>query len=190
MRLLQNVSRLQPVARMIAALAGGAASGVGAGTGGIGSGAGGAGSGVSPNPASADPATEALVESGAALLRAASAFDDAIVRGLALNDAIREARARCRPSDGPCLETLRSLPHEESGLEVRSCFLSELRPGMVLDQDVHMRNGMLLLARGQELTFSALQRLRNTMGAEGATVPFRVQIPPDNDEPRFGKRAA
>jgi hypothetical protein len=44
---------------------------------------------------------------------------------------------------------------------VRGLRLVELRPGMVLTEDVTMANGMLLVARGYEITARLLDRLHH-----------------------------
>jgi hypothetical protein len=45
--------------------------------------------------------------------------------------------------------------------DVRETSLTALSPGMVLARDVRARNGTLYMARGQEVTASALEKLKN-----------------------------
>jgi hypothetical protein len=47
---------------------------------------------------------------------------------------------------------------------------------MVLAQDVRTRNGLLLVARGQEVTASLLQRLHNFSLLPGIQEPIQVEV--------------
>jgi hypothetical protein len=48
---------------------------------------------------------------------------------------------------------------------------------MVVDQDVRSKNGLLLLAKGQEVTPSVLGRLRAFASKTGIIEPIRVLTP-------------
>ena len=47
---------------------------------------------------------------------------------------------------------------------------------MVVDQDVRSKNGLLLLAKGQEVTPSVLGRLRAFASKTGIVEPIRVLV--------------
>lgn len=140
-------------------------------------------------PAPGDPLNEVM--RGASMLRIGVALDNALMRGLTLHDALREVTLTCQEWERPALIALESLALQDKGMEVRCLYISELRPGMILDQDVHTPNGMLLLARGQEVSISALQRLRN-LGHEHALAAeaIRVQIPVEMPSSWRGANAA
>jgi hypothetical protein len=60
--------------------------------------------------------------------------------------------------------------------ELRDLWVRDLEPGMTVDQDVMARNGLMLLARGQEVTPSVIARLTSFRDTHGVVEPFRVQV--------------
>jgi hypothetical protein len=73
-----------------------------------------------------------------------------------------------------CLEALAVYVSPEHGMEVRILKSAELRARMVVDQDVRAKNGLLLLAKAQEVTPSVLVRLRAFATKVGIAEPIRV----------------
>jgi hypothetical protein len=61
-------------------------------------------------------------------------------------------------------------------MEVRVLKATELFPAMIVDQDVRAKNGLLLLARGQEVTLSVLGRLKSFAARIGIVEPIRVLV--------------
>ncbi|MBN1606128.1 MAG: hypothetical protein JW940_05820, partial [Polyangiaceae bacterium] len=59
--------------------------------------------------------------------------------------------------------------------EVRELPIAALRVGMVLTREVRLRSGMLLVARGYEVTQGLLARLRN-FPAGSVEEPVRVNV--------------
>ena len=55
--------------------------------------------------------------------------------------------------------------------------VSELSPGMIVDTNICASNGTLLLARGQEITESAILRLQNFVATRRLEEPVRVIVP-------------
>lgn len=76
----------------------------------------------------------------------------------AILDALAEIRSHTRQSD------------------VREISLASLRPGMVLAKDVRAKNGALYLARGQEITHSVLEKLKNWTGLMRDAEAIRVVV--------------
>jgi len=116
------------------------------------------------------------VETGAHLLRAAMDFDRLIVRNRSVEDALAQMRLRARDYDPACLQALAAYVAPECGMAVRVLKPGELRPGMVVDQDVRSKTGLLLLAKGQEVTLSVLGRLRAFAAKVGIAEPVRVLV--------------
>jgi len=116
------------------------------------------------------------VETGAHLLRAAMDFDRLIVRNRSVEDALAQMRLRARDYDPACLQALAAYIAPECGMAVRVLKPGELRPGMVVDQDVRSKTGLLLLAKGQEVTLSVLGRLRAFAAKVGIAEPVRVLV--------------
>lgn len=59
--------------------------------------------------------------------------------------------------------------------------VSELKVGMILDQDVFSSAGALLLVKGQEITDTVLPRIINFQRYVGILQPIRILIPPDSN---------
>jgi hypothetical protein len=55
--------------------------------------------------------------------------------------------------------------------------VSELSPDMILNQDVHAKNGVLLMAKGHEVTYAVMVRLRSFARTVGVMQPFAVLAP-------------
>jgi hypothetical protein len=62
-------------------------------------------------------------------------------------------------------------------MQARECAISDLAVGMILQQDLCNNAGLLLVAKGQELTYQWVQRLHSlsTIGVIGRRV--RVWLP-------------
>lgn len=118
----------------------------------------------------------AVVESMAQLLRAAIDFDTLESQGSAgalVIDTMRGRMDRYEPRFVDALSELRGGQSPRVG--VREVFLSVLTVGMVFVDDVKMQNGMLLVARGYEVTPGFLERVRN-LKAGTVKEPLRVVL--------------
>ncbi len=99
------------------------------------------------------------IEFGIQLLRAGLAFEKLLGRGLNPTDAAKGVRATVKGIENSILESMDSLG-PSSQLTMRECNVSDLALGMILQQDLRNSNGMLIVARGQELTFQWIERLK------------------------------
>ncbi len=116
------------------------------------------------------------VAMGAHLLRAALDFDRLITRNRSHEESTAQMRQRAQDYDPACLEALARYVAPEGGMAVRVLKSAELLPGMVVDQDVRSKSGLLLLAKGQEVTLSVLGRLRAFAAKVGIAEPVRVLV--------------
>ena len=129
----------------------------------------------SADAVAADPRA-AQVELMAQLLRAAIDFDALESQGTAgtlVLDTMRSRLDRYEPRLVDALAELRGGHAPRVG--VREVFLSVLTVGMVFVDDVKMQNGMLLVARGYEVTPGFLERVRN-LKAGTVKEPLRVVL--------------
>jgi response regulator RpfG family c-di-GMP phosphodiesterase len=102
------------------------------------------------------------VEAAAQLLRAAGDFDILESQGSSVALAIDTMRGRSDRYEPRVVEALAELRAAQSAaVGIREVFLSTLCSGMVFVDDVKMQNGMLLVARGYEVTPGLLERVRN-----------------------------
>ena len=119
------------------------------------------------------------VSMGAHLLRAALDFDRMITRNRSHEETLVQMRHRAQDYDPACLEALAAYVAPEGGMAVRVLKSAELLPGMVVDQDVRSKIGLLLLAKGQEVTLPVLGRLRAFGAKVGIAEPVRVLVEAD-----------
>jgi response regulator RpfG family c-di-GMP phosphodiesterase len=106
---------------------------------------------------------------GARMLRLAVDYDRLEAGGASSAAALGTLAAREGVYDPALLEALKAAVGGRAQ-EVRELPLAGVRPGMVLAEDVRAQNGMLLVARGHNLTQSLLDRLKNLQVRE----PVRV----------------
>jgi response regulator RpfG family c-di-GMP phosphodiesterase len=78
-------------------------------------------------------------------------------KGAALS-RIRERKSEFEPS---LIDTLSDFQPLEATKQLRKVSTSKLRAGMVLDQEIKNGQGVLLVAKGQELTSALIMRLEN-----------------------------
>jgi len=104
----------------------------------------------------------AQVELMAQLLRAALDFDILESQGNGGSLALDTMRSRLDRYEPRIVEALAELRGNDAPrVGIREVSLAVLTVGMVLVDDVKMQNGMLLVARGYEVTQSFLERVRN-----------------------------
>lgn len=128
---------------------------------------------------SAGPPTEGdtdQVAIGAHLLRIALDFDELVLQGMSLGEALLCMR-RQRSYSPRYVDALRRLQVEDAVAQNRLLRLDQLRPGMVITEDLYSKTGLLLLAKGHEITESALARLDSFSSLFGIAEPISVTIP-------------
>jgi response regulator RpfG family c-di-GMP phosphodiesterase len=109
----------------------------------------------------ADPRFE-IARLGGEMLKAAIDFDDLVTRGCQAAEAIAAMRGRRDRYDPAVLAALESMRGVESGHDqVAEVPMGALAVGMVLAEDVKTADGLLLSARGCEVTAAFVARVRN-----------------------------
>jgi len=122
------------------------------------------------------PESEDTVSTGLHLLRAAIDFDRLITRDRSKEQALAQMRQRESDYDAACIRALATFVPHEATMELRVLKSAELRTAMVVDQDVRSKSGLLLLAKGQEVTPSVLGRLKAFASKTGIVEPIRVLV--------------
>lgn len=123
------------------------------------------------NPAQWDPQRLCAI-----VLHAATGLDQLMAGGLKPAVALQKL-TESWPGLPPAIgQALRRAQITAGDAVVRNIRLSDLMPGMVLDEDLRSSNGLRLVPKGQEVTNSILVRLRSIAGGVGITEPFRVQV--------------
>lgn len=113
---------------------------------------------------------------GAQILHLANDYDNLLSLGYSHEEACKTLAYRPDEYNPRILAVLKNL---ESGLKektYKSINVKELQAGMVADEDIIARNGVLLAARGQEITSTVMERLRNYGKTVGVIEPLKVVI--------------
>lgn len=126
-----------------------------------------------------NPTRNGVPPIGSRLLRVAVDLDILEARGETRTVALATLRGRTGAYDPAVLEALGGISHvEKNSSLIRELTLDEVRPGMVLAQDVTTRTGLLLLARGQEVTVGMLEKIRNFSPSMGVREPILARVGP------------
>ena len=111
------------------------------------------------SPPSSSP-TEDLVF-GAKVLKLAIAFDNFKLRGLTDEDAITKLKSRQVELGPELLDTLVDMKPDDARMELRKVSTSKLTTGMILQQEIRTKAGLLIVVKGQEVTHALLMKLEN-----------------------------
>ena len=123
-----------------------------------------------------DPSREEIAI-GAQVLKVAIDFDVLINEGQTKIKALDKMRRKQGVYNPKLLEIIKDINmfHDEKG--VRSIMLKEVHFGMIAYDDIRAMNGLLLVAKGQEITYPVIVRLNNFTSRIGIQEPFRVVVP-------------
>lgn len=114
---------------------------------------------------------------GAEILRLVLEYEQLIHQGTSRTESAFQLSKKNRNLNKSFFEALVTLdPNaEESG--VRKCHIDELRPGMVLQQEVRTTESDLLVSRGQEITPMVILKLKNFHNRGAIPGEFAVSMP-------------
>lgn len=152
--LLSNIPRLEAIAHMIAKQD----------------------SAPPSSPAGVDLKQDA-VALGAQILRVAIAYDQLRNGGHSHEECL--GRLRSRPDQFALLvvDALVNLQLETPGMDDRTCSLSDLECDMILQEDVRTPAGQLLIAKGTQISYPLLARLKNFLRHEPISGAVLVLVP-------------
>lgn len=123
------------------------------------------------------PVSAPEVLQGAKILRLAVAFDNLKLKGLSEAQAMEELRHRTTGFDGPLVDSLAGIKSEGETMQLRKVLTTKLQTGMILQQEIRTRPGMLVVGKGQEITHALLIKLDN-FARTGAIDPEVVVLAP------------
>ena len=150
--LLSNIPRLEAVARMIAQQ-------------------------DSVLPLAENDLRKDAIIMGAQILKVAIAYDQLANGGNSHEEAVNRLRARPEQFAREIVEALSKWQPQRRRMETRHCQISELECGMVLQQEVRTAHGVLLVAKGQQITYALRTRLRNFLQRNAVSGAVLVHIP-------------
>jgi hypothetical protein len=105
------------------------------------------------------PAEKRDIEFGIHLLQAGVTFEQYLGRGFSPAESARKVRSDLKDCDGTILKCLDDLA-PSIPMYARECAVSDLAVGMILQHDLCNIVGLLIVAKGQELTHQWIERLK------------------------------
>lgn len=112
---------------------------------------------------------------GAQILKAALDYDLQLIKGATPGEAVKNLFNEVdlyHPQILNCLANLQNQQNLER--EVMDVYFDELVPGMIAADNIIASNGTLVIEKGQEITWPALQGLHNFISHIGIREPIRV----------------
>ncbi len=114
---------------------------------------------------------------GARILKAVLDFDMLETAGNSKSSALDQLKQRSGWYDPRVLTALKAVVATEAEYLVRSVNLQELEVNMILAEDVKTVRGILLIAKGHEVSRPLLERLTNIAKTSGIQEPIQVLVP-------------
>ncbi|MHC4695151.1 MAG: HD domain-containing phosphohydrolase [Planctomycetota bacterium] len=123
-----------------------------------------------------DSTKEEMIPLGARILKVALDYDTLKWGGLKDLDVLLELRQRSGWYDPDVLAAIETVSGLEASRETLEIKVRELTPRMILAEDVTTTDGALVVSRGQDVTSSLCQRLRNFSRKRQLAEPIRVLV--------------
>jgi CheY-like chemotaxis protein len=124
---------------------------------------------------STNPEEREEIELGIQLLRTGLAYDELLNRGFSGEEARR--RVRALPGVAPAILAALADLDLELPMQIRDCSIRELAPGMILREDLYTRTGLLIAAKGQDLSYAWIERLKGYLHRDAIAARVKVQLP-------------
>ena len=115
---------------------------------------------IPQNPPEVPELPPGILAVGARMLRAAVAFDNLRMKGVPNDEAVSRLRYRAE-FDRELVDAFADMKSAESQMELRKIPISALTVGMILQQNIKNLAGVLVVAKGQEVTAPLLARLEH-----------------------------
>jgi hypothetical protein len=110
---------------------------------------------------------------GAHILKIALGYDRLLSSGHSTGTAVTALLEKPDVYDSILVEALRDIDSVEVNEVIRTLTVRELCPGMVLREDIRTRDGVLVIAKGHEITDALMIRLYNYAQHVEIVEPFR-----------------
>lgn len=112
---------------------------------------------------------------GAQMLKIVLDFDQLVLKKLSPKTALKKMRDS-EDYDPLILKALDSIEVSKDNFEIRTVRVDELSTNMVVDEDIKSKDGLLLLTKGQEVTYSVVKCLQSIKRRTAIIEPIRVLI--------------
>ena len=118
---------------------------------------------------------------GAQILRAALTFDGLLRKRKSRVEAAHYLTVKFEGLDKKIIEALVELEPEVPGQDTHTASIGELATGMILEQEVRTKEGLLIATKGQEITPLLLVKLNSFAGKEAIAGEVAVSSPKQID---------
>jgi len=117
------------------------------------------------------------------ILQVVLLFDDLVSGGDDVCSAVDHLSRKVGAAGKKILAALKDVQPPDVGTTLASLPVSELRVGMILNQDVLTKEGSLLIASGHRISRGMLERLQNYAELGGISEPIEVHVSQKTREP-------
>jgi len=114
---------------------------------------------------------------GAEILQVTLAFDELLHKGQSRAEAATRLMRHYKGWDRRIFEALVELEPETADKQIRRLPIAELSPGMIVEQEIHNRAGVLVVAKGQEVTMPLILKLKNLHAGGAIDITVQVSFP-------------
>lgn len=119
---------------------------------------------------------EKYINLGSQILKTVLDFDQLVMSGLTKLEALTSLAQRTSEYNPNLVAALSSFRLDEVGELVKTLRIKELTTGMTAEKDIRANSGLLLVPKGQEITYPVLERLRNFARQTGVAEPVWVRV--------------
>jgi CheY-like chemotaxis protein len=123
------------------------------------------------------PVSTSDIVFGAKMLKLAVAVDNLRMKGMSEEAAIAKLHERQAEFGLELVEALATIKSESAKMELRTLPPSKITTGMILQQEIRTKTGMLAVAKGQEVTHALLIKLENFSQAGTIGKEIMVLVP-------------
>jgi FixJ family two-component response regulator len=117
------------------------------------------------------------IRQGSEILRLTLAYEKLIHKGTSRTEAVHTLSRLNKGFNPDFFSALVTLdPNAEEG-EIRKCFIEDLAPGMIIQQEVRTSDGVLLVSKGQEATAPLMLKLKNFHARRAINREVTVSMP-------------
>jgi response regulator RpfG family c-di-GMP phosphodiesterase len=113
---------------------------------------------------------------GAQILRVALDYDLLLFQGKKHKEAVSELSSEKGVYNPDILKLLNNVKLEDEHVRIVSLKVHDISIGMIAEEDILAKNGILLTPKGQEITWPMLQGLLNFSKQVGVREPIRVRF--------------
>ncbi len=116
------------------------------------------------------------IDLGSQILKVVLDFDQFVIGGMTKLEALTVLAQRSSEYNPKLVNALSSFHLDEVGEIVKAIRIKEVTTGMMVEKDIRANNGMLLVPKGQEITYPVLERLRNFARQTSVAEPVWVRV--------------